>query len=323
MSTAVSLALVEAQPQPTPRPVWVRRSAITLGALWLLSGIYLVQADQQAVVVRFGAVVEPRVPPGLHYSLPWPVDRVFKLKVQQQRRLVIGGDLSDAVLGRTRPLTSQFLTGDQNIINMRVAVQYSVGTPADFLFRTQDPSQVLGGAVESELARRLAHIKVDDILTTEKIAIQNAVRSAAQAAADTYRIGVAVSSVNIEAVKPPDEAADAFRDVASARADAIRIVNESQGYANDLVPRARGEANQLLESARAYKESKINRATGDADRFTQVAAEYQKAPVVTSQRAYIEALEQVLPKIRKLIVDPNGNLDLTIIRKGDGAAPKK
>ena len=286
-------------------------------ALWMLSGIYIVQTDRQAVVTRFGAVVEPRVYPGVHYALPWPIERVWKLKVRQLQRLVIGGEAADMVLGRTQPLASQFLTGDQNIIQMRVVVQYSVGAPADYLFRTQNPAETAKAAVETELVRRIGRSEVDAILTTEKLAIQDAVRAAAQRQLDAYAAGVELATVNIESVTAPPEAADAFRDVASARADTARIVSEAQSYANDLLPRARGEATQLMESAEAYRTSRVNEATGDADRFTAVASEYAKAPEVTAGRYYIEAMEQILPKIRKLIVDGNGNVDLSIIERGN------
>lgn len=291
-----------------------------LALLWLASGIFLVQPDRQAVVTRFGAVVEPRVYPGIHYALPWPVDRVFKVKVNQTQRLVIGGDVTDSVLGRTQPLASQFLTGDQNIINMRVVAQYSVAVPADYLFRSLDNQKSVAAVVEAELSKRIAARGVDAVLTTEKIAIQDEVLAAAQKRLNDYRAGVKLSTVNIELVVPPPEAADAFRDVASARADTARIVDEAQGYANDLIPRARGEARQTIEAAEAYRQSKVNEATGDASRFTAVAAEYAKAAQVTGQRAYFEAMEQVLPKIRKLIVDPNGNIDLSIVRRGEAPA---
>jgi modulator of FtsH protease HflK len=145
---------------------------------------------------------------------------------------------------------------------------------------------------------------------------------AAQQCLSGYQAGVIVSSINIENVAPPADAADAFRAVAGARADAIRLVNEAEGYANDLLPRARGEATQLVEQAQGYKEGKINRATGDAARFSEVATEYSKAPQVTSTRAYVEAMEQILPKLKKLIVDKNGNLDLTIVRRDDRASPQ-
>ena len=161
------------------------------------------------------------------------------------------------------------------------------------------------------------------MLTTEKVAIQDETRAAAQKRINDYHAGVILSTVNIENVSPPAEAADAFRDVTNARADTTRIVNEAEGYANDLIPRARGEAEQLRNSADAYKLSKVNLATGDASRFDQIEAEYAKASEVTGRRLYIETMEQIMPKIKKMIIDPDGNLDLTILRKGDPAPTKK
>jgi membrane protease subunit HflK len=140
---------------------------------------------------------------------------------------------------------------------------------------------------------------------------------ASQRILDEYRAGALISTINIESVTPPPEAADSFRDVASARADSARIVNEAQGYANEQLPRARGEAQQLAEAAQAYRERKINEAQGDASRFTQVALEYAKASEVNGERLYLETMEIILPKIKKLIVDNRGNLDLTIIRKSE------
>src|ERR1039457_6442403 len=154
-----------------------RQIAMAALGVWVLSGVYIVAPDQQAVETLFGKVVAPRVFPGLHYALPWPIERVAKLKVRQLQRLVVGGSLPDGVLGRTQPLASQFLTGDQNIINMRVVVQYSVGVPADYLFQAENPAQVLGAVVEAEMARRVAHSGVDAVLTTEKAAIQDEVRA--------------------------------------------------------------------------------------------------------------------------------------------------
>ena len=294
-----------------------RRAAWIVLALWLLSGIYIVSTNEQAVVTRFGAVVDHRVMPGIHLSLPWPIDRVTRLKVQQAQRMVVGGDISDSVLGRTNPLLSQFLTGDQNIINMRVVAQYFVGVPADYLFHTQDVAKVVGAAVESALAKRIAARGVDEVLTTEKAAIQEAVRAEAQKTLDDYQSGVELSTVNIESATPPPEAADAFRDVASARADSARIVNEAQGYANDEIPKARGQAQQAISQADGYKQRVMNDALGDAERFTEVAGEYAKASDVNGHRLYLETMETILPKIKKLIVDKNGNLDLTIIRRGE------
>jgi len=299
---------------------WRREHLVgCLLGLWILSGVFIVRTDQQAVVTRFGAVVEPRLMPGIHYALPWPINRVDKLKVQQLQRLVIGGELPDTVTGRSQPLQLQFLTGDQNIIGMRVVVQYSVGVPSDYLFRNENVGRSVAASVETVLAQRIAMRQVDAVLTTEKQSIQDEVRAAAQKLLNQYRAGVLLSTINIESAVPPPEAAGAFRDVAGARADSARIVSEAQGYANDLVPKARGQARQLLEQSQAYKERKINEARGDAVRFTQVAAEYAKGAEVNGQRIYLETMEQILPKIKKLIVDKNGNLDLTIVRRGEAS----
>jgi membrane protease subunit HflK len=298
-----------------------RNIAGAAAALWLLSSVYIVSADQQAVVTRFGKVVEPRVLPGIHIALPWPVHKVTRLKVQQLQRLVVGGGASDNVLGRTQPLQSQFLTGDQNLIHLRVAVQYSVGVPAQYLFSTVDVPAAVAAAVESELARHIANRGVDAVLTTEKVAIQDQVQARAQQLANAYGLGVQLASVSIESAQPPPEARDAFNDVASARADSARIVNEAQGYANDIIPKARGEAEQLLNAANAHKRRKIDEAQGDADRFTQVAAEYGRAYEANGRRLYLETMEQILPKIKKLMIDNRGNLDLTILRREEQKKP--
>ena len=316
LETVRSAPVMEPPPPPSPmtrRPWW--RYGWPLLALWIASGLYLVAPDQQAVETMFGKVVATNVMPGIHYALPWPIQSVDKLKVRQMQRLVVGGELTDGVLGKAA--RSQFLTGDQNIINLRIVVQYSVSGPADFLFRSQDRTALVGAAVESETARRVAHRGVDAVLTNEKTAVQEEVRAGAQRLLSEYRCGVQLSTINIEKASPPAEAADAFRDVASARADTSRIVSTAQGYANDLLPKARGQASQMIEESEAYKQRKINEAGGDASRFDQIAAEYAKASLVTRQRLILETMEQVLPRIKKVIVEKNGNLDLTIIRKGE------
>ncbi len=318
MSSVLLAAPEKVKEAPRMHPA--RRWVLAVLGAWLLWGIYLVAPDQQAVVTTWGAVTSPRVLPGLHYALPWPIQQVYKLKVHQLRRTVIGGDVADIPLGRLQPAASEFLSGDMNLFNVRVVAQYSVSEPREFLFRAEDVDKVVGAVVESELARRMAHTAVDNIMTTDKVAIQNDVLRTAQQSLQGYHVGVALSSINIENVAPPPDAADAFRDVAGARADAIRYVNEAQGYANDLLPRAHGEAEQMEQAAQAYKGGKINRAMGDAARFDEVAAEYSKAPEVTSTRVYIEALEQILPQMRKLIVDSSGNLDLSIIGRDDNSA---
>lgn len=293
-----------------------RHAALAALALWLLTGAYVVPTDQQAVLTTWGAVAEDRVTPGVGWHWPWPVGRVYKLRVRELKRAFIGGEVADETNALPAdPVLSQFLSGDQNILNVRAVAQYSIAEPARYLFRSGAIDQAVTHAVEAALERQIASRAVDDILTTEKIAIQDEVRRRAQELVDRYGLGVLLSTVNIRSVAPPPEAADAFRDVASARADAARIVNEAEGYANDILPRARGEAQQLLSASQGYRERKIQEARGDADRFAKLAAEYAKNPEVTRHRLFLETMEDVLPRLRKTIVDENGNLDLTIIRR--------
>jgi membrane protease subunit HflK len=321
--TELPEATPEALPElgrSAPAPAWRRHLTrrkfwSAAAALWLFSGLYLVATDEQAVVTRFGQFARLETP-GLHCHLPYPVEQIIKLKAEQLQAATIGGEPADAALGRTDPLRAQFLTGDRNIINVRAVVQYNVKSPREYLFRSNDVSRIVGAVAESELGREIARRPVDDVLTTEKISIQAAVQRRAQQILDSYQLGVAIHTVNIDRASPPDEAKAAFADVAGAKADAARIVSQAEGYANDVIPRARGEAQQLLEAADGYRQRKINEAQGDAARFTALAVEYKKAAAVTSHRLYVEAMEQILPKIKKTIIDrQGGNVDLTIIRK--------
>ncbi len=293
-----------------------KRLAASLLALWALLGIFVVPTEEQAVLTLFGAVSGDRATPGVGWHWPWPIGQVHKLKVRELKRAFIGGEVADEANAiPAEPTLSQFLTGDQNIINVRAVVQYSIADPADYLFRASDVEGVVATAVEAELGRQIASRTVDEVLTTEKIAIQETVRHRSQQIIDSYGLGAVVSTVNIRSAAPPPEAADAFRDVASARADSVRIVNEAEGYANDVVPRARGEAQQMLLSAHGYKERVVNEAQGDAARFLGLAAEYSRNPQVTRDRLFLETMEEVLPRFHKTIVDEDGNLDLTVVRR--------
>ncbi len=293
-----------------------RNLAAAVGALWLATGVYFVATEQQAVLTTFGAIANDRVTPGVGWHWPWPIGEVHKLKVREFKRAFIGGELADEANAiPADPALSQFLSGDQNILNVRAVVQYSIAEPARYLFLASDPDQAVADAVEAALERQISTRAVDEVLTTEKIAIQEAVRSGAQRIVDSHGLGVALSTVNIRSVTPPPEAADAFRDVASARADAARIVNEAQGYANDVLPRARGQAQQMVLASQGYRERRIQEARGEAARFERLAGEYSRNPEVTRSRLFLEAMEEILPRLRKTIVDENGNLDLTLIRR--------
>ena len=300
-----------------------RQVAGALLVLWIVLGIHFVPTEEQAVLTTFGAIADDQVLPGVGWHWPWPVGEVHKLKVRELKRAFIGGELADEANALPAdPLLSQFLSGDQNILHVRAVVQYSVAEPASYLFRTRDPDLAVANAVEATLERQISTRAVDEVLTTEKIAIQEAVRSTAQELVDRLGLGIAISTVNIRSVTPPPEAADAFRDVASARADSARIVNEAEGYSNDVLPRARGQAQQMLIASEGYRERRIQEALGDAERFDRIAAEYRRNPAVTRSRLFLEAMDEILPRIRKTIVDEGGNLDLNLIqRRSSGRVP--
>lgn len=298
------------------RKVSARRLAGALAALWLVSGAYVIRTEQQAVLTTFGALSNDQVMPGVGWHWPWPVGQVYKLKVRELKRAFIGGELADEANALPAdPVLSQFLSGDQNILNVRAVVQYSIAEPASYLFRSADVDLAVANAVEAALERQISTRAVDEVLTTEKIAIQEEVRRQSQELIDRHGLGVVLSTVNIRSVTPPAEAADAFRDVASARADSARIVNEAEGYANDILPRARGQAQQMLSASHGYRERRVQQARGDAARFEKLASEYARNPEVTRSRLFLETMEEILPRLRKTIVDEDGNLDLNIIRR--------
>jgi len=295
-----------------------RRLWLVLLVLYLLSGVYFVAPEQQAVVTRFGRVVAKGVTPGIHYHLPWPVESITKLKALETKRLTVGIEMPDQVLGRTTAESPvQYLTGDQNIITVQMAVQYAIKDAAAYLFRSQDVTQMIARVVESAFAQTIAAEPVDNILTTGKIAAQNRTLQRSREILDALGSGVFISSINIENVAPPAEVADAFREVASARADRDRIVNEAHGYANDAIAKAQGEAGKLTSDAESYRQQRVNEAEGDAARFEKLHAEYSKARDVTERRLYLEAMEEILPRVKKVVIDSSGPkslMDLGIIR---------
>ena len=306
--------LVDVAPPPASRDWralldWRPIAAILIAA-YLVSGVYVVSADQQAVVARLGRVVDSRVPSGVHWTWPSPISTAYRLRVRETKRLTLGLDGAEPVN------RSQFLTGDRNVLNIRVVVQFAISDPATYLFRAVDVNGLVANATRGALAQVVAGRRVDDLLTTEKVAVQERVQQLAEATVVRYDCGVTLLSVGLDSIVPPDEVVEAFRLVAAAREDGDRIVREAESYANGVVPVARGEAAQKGQEALAYNTQVVNTATGDAARFTGVAAEYAKAPRDTATRLYLETVDEVLPKIDKTIVgtDPKA-VDLQFVKK--------
>jgi membrane protease subunit HflK len=285
--------------------------------------VYAVGVDQQAVVRRLGAVVDDHVPPGLHVGLPWGLDRVDRLKVREQKRLTVGFEAPDALLGRpVNPARSEFFTGDENLINLDLLLQYTIRKPRAYLFGAANPTETLRQAAEASIAASIAKRPVDDLLTTGKLQVQEELRQAIQETADQYGLGIAVTAVNIQNVTPPVKVADAFRDVASAREDRDRLIKEAESYANAAVPQAQGDAARMAQEALAYRDEKTREAIGDANRFTQAYEAYKRSPDITETRLYLEAIEEIMPKLRVITVDPKrAPVDLNLFPRAGSNAP--
>jgi membrane protease subunit HflK len=279
---------------------WVGLLSLVLIAAYLLSGIFTVAADEQAVVRRFGKVVA-RLGPGIHYRLPWPVDRIDLVKTTAVMKTGVGFDLRD---GEGQSVTGmEMLTGDTNIISVAMVIQYVIRNPADFLFAIEDPKGLIGSLAPSVLTETVLGMSVDEVLTTERLAIQEQVKAKTQAILDRYSSGIQLTSANIMAITLDRSVAQAFQEVANASADREKKINEGRAYANNLLPKARGEARSMVLAAQSYKEQQIAEAIGNTTRFVDLLAEYNKAPDITRSRLYLEAMENILPKVKKYVID--------------------
>jgi len=277
---------------------------VVLLILWLASGIYFVAPDEAGVVKRFGKAVRTTVP-GPHYHIPAPVETVMKPSVTQVRRIEIGfRTIGDRQLGRFRTVTNEslMLTKAENIVNLTFIVQYKIKDATAYLFNVKDQDKTVKDAAEAAMRETAGENELDGILTEGKFKIQQDTKTILQRILDDYKAGVHIVAVQLQDVYPPDEVMSAFKDVASAKEDKAKMVNEAHGYRNDILPKAKGKASQIVNDAIAYKEAKIISAEGDASRFLQVLAQYKTAKEVTKKRLYIEMMEEILPEIDKVLV---------------------
>lgn len=281
-----------------------------LAVAYTLSGVYVVNPGEEAVVRRFGQVVDRRVAEGLRYRLPWPIEQADKVNVAQIRREGIGVTIPDHPTSVHPPEEVQVLTGDENIVNLKIIVQYRVKDPSDYLFKVAyGPDPLIRSAVKDALVSLGGATAVDDLLTTGRPELQQSVQARAQQTLDPYESGLQFVNVSLQEVSPPKEASDAFREVSSAREDRAKTINDAEGYRNSVVPEARGKAERAVREAAGYKADAINRATGESKRFEDTLAEYERSLTassadVTRYRLYLEAMEKILPKVKKYVVDP-------------------
>ena len=278
---------------------WFALAVLALIGAYLASGFYLVDTDEEAVVRRFGAIVAQEGP-GMHYRLPWPIDRVDVLKTTAVMNtgvgFALGADGQDAA-------GMELLTGDTNILSIALALQYVIQDPADFLFRTEDPEALIGAVAEAVLTETVLGMPVDGVLTTGRLAIQDEVKRKTQARLDEYGSGIRITSSNIMTITLDKSVAEAFQEVTDAMADREKSRNEARMYANTLIPKTRGEAHALVREAEGARQERIAQAVGNTSRFLALLEEYRKAPEVTRTRLYLEAMEQILPEVTMYVID--------------------
>jgi membrane protease subunit HflK len=314
--------------------------AIVVGLIWLSTGIYRVEPDEQGLVLRFGAYVGS-TPPGLNYHAPWPISSVLLLPVTRINRVEIGfrSTVSDdpdvtprTPEGRVEPSRgmpardlaeeSLMLTGDENIVDINASVFWRISDASAFAFKTRNPGYTVKSAAESVLRQVIGHTDIQSALTGGRAAVEQAVTTGTQAILDQYGTGVEITQVQLQKVDPPADVIEAFRDVQRANTDADTARNDAQSYANDIVPRARGDASAIMAQANGAKQAAVSAATGESQRFLSVYAAYTLAKDVTLKRLYIETMEDVLKTTPSVVVDDKlrGLLPTLQLDRGTGDA---
>ena len=277
--------------------------------VWLASGFYRVQPDEQGVVLRFGEYVDT-TQSGLHYHLPAPIETVITPNVTRENRIEVGFRSNGTGTSRASSVSdvseeSLMLTGDENIVDIDFVIFWRIQDAGQFLFNLQRPDLTVKAVAESVMREIVGQTPIQTTLTEGRLIIEQRGREEMQRLLNEYEAGIEVRSVQLQAVDPPAVVIDAFNEVQRAKADKERTRNEAETYRNDIVPRARGQAERLIQEARAYKDEIVQRASGDAQRFDQVYLAYTAAEDVTKRRIYLETLETVLSGVNKVIIDGN------------------
>ena len=275
--------------------------AAVAALIWLGTGFFIVQEGQQAVITQFGRY-HSTVGAGFNWRMPYPIQRHELVFVTQIRSIDIG---RDAVIKATGLRESAMLTEDENILEMKFAVQYRLTDARAYLFESKNPTDAVVQAAETAVREVVGKMRMDSALSEERDQIGPRVRAIMQTILDRYKVGIEVVGINLQqgGVRPPEQVQAAFDDVLKAGQERERAKNEAEAYANDVIPRAVGTASRLKEEAEGYKSRIVAQAQGDAQRFKSLLSEYQKAPQVTRDRLYLENMQQVFSGVTKVLVD--------------------
>ena len=292
-------------------------------ALWLFTGTYMVGPDEIGVVRTFGEYTRV-AQSGLNYHFPYPIEQVNTPAVTEVKRIEIGFRTLRNGQYRSVEKESLMLTGDENIVDAEMIVQYKIKDPVAYLFNIVEPELTVRQAAEASLRTVVGRNKIDETLTTGKFKIQEETKIQLQLILDKYDSGIHVVAVQLQDVSPPKEVIGAFKDVASAKEDKNRMVNQAEGYRNNVIPKARGEAEAMIRDAEGFKQARIKRSEGDAAKFTTILKEYRKAKSITQKRLYLETMERVLPNIEKIIIpDKNSGNMLNLLNLNPGKGGQK
>ncbi len=263
-------------------------------ALWMATGFYKIEEAERGVILRFGQHVDT-TQRGLHWHLPKPIEQVIKVNVAERHQF---------------PVKATMLTQDENIVDIEATVQYQIIDEIHYLFNVRFAEDTLVQATESALRQVVGRSKMDFIMTEGRDEVATRIKMNIQEIIDQYGLGISVIEVNMQSANPPQPVRDAFQDVTKAREDNVRLINESEAYRNEILPKARGQAARLREEADGYKQEVVARSEGEAKRFEQLLKEYSKAPQVTRERIYLDTVESVLSNTSKVMIDVQGGNSL-------------
>jgi membrane protease subunit HflK len=285
------------------RPTGSLRSIllVLVAVVVIWQGTFIVAPDEEGVVKRFGAVVR-NAGPGPHLKIPF-IEVVERPKVERLHRLEVGFRTDRQGRQQMIPKEALMLTGDENILGVEFIVQFKIKSASDYLFQVDEIEETIQKSAEAAMREVIGKSKIDEALTTGKAQIQQDTLTLLQTILDSYRAGVQVAAVQLQDVDPPESVVAAFKDVASAKEDREKLINQSEGYRNDIIPRAKGEAAQIVNQAKGNAQARVARAQGEANRFLQTLKEYNQAKDIISKRIYIETMEEVLPGVDKIILD--------------------
>ena len=301
---------------PKFRPSMFIGIGLVILLAWIVpSVVYFVEPDEEGVVTTFGEFTRSNTP-GMYFKFPSPIEHVRTPQVSIIRRAEIGIRTNRSGQQQRVPAESLMLTGDQNLVDVNVVVQYKISDAVAYLFNTRNPRKLVKDSAETVIRGIIGSNDIDGALTTGKAEIQIKAKELIQGLLEKYETGIHVVTVQLQDVSPPEQVAAAFKDVVSAKEDKERMINEAQGYRNAIIPEARGEAAKIIHIAEGYREQVIKRSEGDVKRFISQYNAYKKAPKITRKRIYLETMEEILPQMTKYVMGSDNKGVLPILPLG-------